>query len=774
MAGLRAALYKDGALFFKTGGLAVLVLPLLLLLALRGGLGEVSPYIRPFPVAVRDLDNTPMSRALLAQMEEIQLFSPVYVLEEETDAQALARGAAAVVTIPRDFFYALYTMEDCPVPVTLNESMELEGALFSAIFRSVMDIIGADQAAERGIYQFCYGALTPAQEAELYAGASLRLIRDALGRQLVFSDGGQEADLQGALERRLLAAALAVLVLALACGAEKTLPEERALGVLPRFRAMGCSLAAFAASKFLLALGVSLPALGALGLAFSGELSPPLLLLIALVLLLGAFGLLAVPAAWCCTAAGVQRWGNLLLLTSLVLGGTLWPRTLLPAPLAWAGQLTLPYYGALALEAASRGWSGAEILYLLRPVLWMAGLGLGLAWAGLGRRDGRPEGRPAVSLALGPVPPARPARGTAARLLSLTWMKLPALAGGWTGLALLLAAALLCGAVGASVQAGGGERLVLAVQDQDRSPQSQDLLARLEGREGVVLLAGAGERALLTGEVEGLLTIPSGYGAALEAGEAALLSYEGAPEALSVQGARELIAGQAAVQRSRLGAADRAAERLGRPLSRQEEFNLLALVDGQMDSRPPLYTIQTARGMPLPPPFLPSPLSFAALTMLFTLFSAAPWCGGGRRAEARLALLPRGRLLAYGSDWLALAILGAAAGLAALLPAGLEMDALPALAGCALCIAALALLLARVQVQTGRVDALAPVMALLLCLLGGCFLDVSRQIPALARLAWLTPPGLFLAAAEGSAGALAVLLLSGGLFAALGIRAGRA
>ena len=107
MSGLKAALYKDLKLFFRRTGLAVLLLPLALLLALQFGLTDsgAQSYLQPFPVAVRDEDNTIMSRSLVAQMSRVQVFSQILRAEDgEGDAQLLERGAAAVVTIPEDFF----------------------------------------------------------------------------------------------------------------------------------------------------------------------------------------------------------------------------------------------------------------------------------------------------------------------------------------------------------------------------------------------------------------------------------------------------------------------------------------------------------------------------------------------------------------------------------------------------------------------------------------------------------------------------------------------
>ena len=73
--------------------------------------------------------------------------------------------------------------------------------------------------------------------------------------------------------------------------------------------------------------------------------------------------------------------------------------------------------------------------------------------------------------------------------------------------------------------------------------------------------------------------------------------------------------------------------------------------------------------------------------------------------------------------------------------------------------AALALLLTRLSPQSGRVDTLAPFLALIICVLGGCFLDLSQLSPALQRLALLTPQGLALQSAGG-----ALLVLGGVLF----------
>lgn len=763
MRGWRGALYKELRLFFRGPGWAALLLPVLLLLALRAGMAEPASCVRAFPVAVRDLDNTMMSRSLFSQMERISLFSRLIPAEDASDSQLLEAGAAAVVTIPKDFFYALYTMEDCPVDVTLNGDMPLEAALFQTMFRSVLGIIQADQAVGLGVYQFCWGELTEARSQAMYAETAQYLFQDALGRQRVFSDEADQPDLEGALARRLTATLLSVLALFLSCCAVKTLPEERDLGVLPRCRAAGCGLLPFLGAKF---GAVVLLALPVVVLILPGM--PALFPLCALILLFGAFGLMLALSFRAKNAAAVQRRGSLLLLASLVLGGTLWP--LGEGPLRVLGRLTLPCCGLLGLEALHRGASPAELLSLLWPVLAMGVAGIGLGRAGLLRPA---EGRGGRVLA--PVPEAVPKAGIQSvplRLLSLALFQLRAMAGGGRGLAVLLCALLLCGGAASAVQSGPPGDVRVAVWDQDGTALSGELIQHLSGQDGLSLVfpgEAEGERLLLLGETECRLTIEAGYGQALAAGGALPLRLESASAALSAQGVREIVAGQAAAQISRLRAPGLAEAQLGRELSEAERAELMEQISRTEAEMPLLYRMETLSGAALPDPFAPAPMSFAALAVLLVLFTAASWSGADRRPiMRRLGALPCGRLLVQGSSWLALSGLGFLTALAVLLPGGgLDGFALLGAASYGFCVGGLSLLLLRFTAMEGRVDGLAPFLALILCLLGGCFLDLGQVSPALARLSLLTPPGLVLRAAEGVLWADGILLGGGAVLFAL-------
>ena len=68
-----ALLAKDLRLFFRRSGVVSLALSLVLLGALALGGGDLSrgAYVEPFPIAVRDEDQTLMSASLIGQMKQV-------------------------------------------------------------------------------------------------------------------------------------------------------------------------------------------------------------------------------------------------------------------------------------------------------------------------------------------------------------------------------------------------------------------------------------------------------------------------------------------------------------------------------------------------------------------------------------------------------------------------------------------------------------------------------------------------------------------------------
>ena len=228
------------------------------------------------------------------------------------------------------------------------------------------------------------------------------------------------------------------------------------------------------------------------------------------------------------------------------------------------------------------------------------------------------------------------------------------------------------------------------------------------------------------------------------------------------------MAGRVIAQLRRAQSVSQAAALLGRHLSAQETEALFALIQELGDQLPDLYRLSYAGGQPSPDPFSPSPLSFALLVALFTLLTAAAPLGSAesRAVRARMGVFRRGRAVELASSLAALTLLGFASAALTLLPSGSGAKQYIAALPASFCFAALALWLARAAGGEGRVDALAPLAALL----GGCFMDLSALSPAVARLTLLSPAGLAAAAAASPLCALA-LLAEGAAFTALASRA---
>ena len=366
-----ACVKKDIKLFQSGAGIAAVCLPVVLMLCLMAFMGDTAlgrAYVAPFAIAVRDEDGTPMSRSLIRQLSEIEILSEVIRADAETDDALLSRGAAAVIRLPKDFFYRVYTMDDCPVDILLNTDMPLESALVHSMLTSVLDILSADQQAYRAVFSAAYGEQSPERQYEMYAAAAGSILDDALGRQKVFTGDGDLADAAQQLRLSFFVCAVSLLSMFVPLVTLKTLPDELAMGILPRYIAAGGSVFALLMSKLVSALALTLPPAAALFLIVQPARPLPFALTV-LLLFFASFGLFLLLSACARSAARSQLYGNLTILFMLVAGGALYPVELLPRALQALAPLTLPYYALVGVRAASGGLGIADMLAALWPLV---------------------------------------------------------------------------------------------------------------------------------------------------------------------------------------------------------------------------------------------------------------------------------------------------------------------------------------------------------------------------------------------------------------------
>lgn len=798
---LRALLLKDLTLFLRGAGMVALLLPFLLLLFFakekESLLSDVT--LKPFPIAIRDEDETYMSRTLIHMVGEVELFSKVDVVKEESDAELFAKGYAAVTTIPKDFFYEMYVSDKRPALLSLNEEMPLQATLYRAVFTSVMDVIRMEEAAHYGMYFFVYGKLNRQQKIDAYNETSENLFLDILGRQQVFDSDLLHSDAPSSDLRRLAAILLSVVTVLFLTGFLSSVPEERKKRILPRFVALGGNPFYFALSRYLLFLLFLTPILIAVCLldVQVGRLFLFLCLLVPVSAVFLAFSALGLYVSG---ARMMRRVGSVYLLFSLILSGTIWPLRGLPVWMSYLQRLTLPDQFRMILEMPTPMESGREMIpfLLVHLFLFLFGWMLPRFYRPKREEEQRKKGR---STFQNPAEVAenlqtergmncaevaenaqtiaeedRPKGRTKAlfRGCLLTLSKLRLIAGRRREAGGMILVLLLCGFLTAFLQKGEGREIHLLIWDEDQTQRSAELVERMTKVDGLRVslkdrkeAEGERKRDLITGDAEGMLVIPSGYGRAIVTGKDARLHFESKASSFSNQGLREIIAGQNNILKAEARARLEAQKRLSHPLSEQENHDLSQWMKREESTFPPLYKIETEKETEpegsFKDPFAPDSFHFAIFGVMILLFAEAEVFASvdHRRVERRMRAYPQGVFMMRFSDLAALVLTGGGVLLCFLLPGQAVFQRFVPVLFFLIILASLALLLAYRSKNAGRNGAVAPYLALLLGLGGGCFTDVSAFSGLLGKVYPFLPSGALFGAVSGqqAGGETALLVL---------------
>ena len=775
---LRALLMKDLTLFLRGAGLVALLLPFLLLLFFvkekESLLSDVT--LKPFPIAIRDEDETYMSRTLIHMVGEVELFSKVDVVKEESDAELFAKGYAAVTTIPKDFFYEMYVSDKRPALLSLNEGMPLQATLYRAVFTSVMDVIRMEEAAHYGMYFFVYGKLNRQQKIDAYNETSENLFLDILGRQQVFDSDLLHSDAPSSDLRRLVSILLSVVTVLFLTGFLSSVPEERKKRILPRFVALGGNPFYFALSRYLLFLLFLTPILIAVCL-LAVQVGRLFLFLCLLVPVSAVFLAFSTLGLYVSGARMMRRVGSVYLLFSLILSGTIWPLRGLPVWMSYLQRLTLPDQFRMILEMPTLTESGREMIpfLLVHFCLFLFGWMLPHFHRSKEEERKREKGRNTFQNRA-EVAENRPKGRTKTlfRGCLLTLSKLRLIAGRRREAGGTILVLLLCGALTAFLQKGEGREIHLLIWDEDQTQRSAELVERMTKVDGLRVslkdrkeAEGERKRDLITGDAEGMLVIPGGYGRAIVTGKDARLHFESKASSFSNQGLREIIAGQNNNLKAEARARLEAQKRLSHPLSEQENHDLNQWMKREERTFPPLYKIETEKETEpegsFKDPFAPDSFHFAIFGVMILLFAEAEVFASvdHRRVERRMSACPQGLLMMRFSDLAALVLTGGGVLLCFLLPGQAVFQRFVPVLLFLIILASLALLLAYRSKNAGRNGAIAPYLALLLGLGGGCFTDVSAFSGLLGKVYPFLPSGALFGAASGqqAGGETALLVL---------------
>ena len=697
MKGFFAAIWKDGKLFLRKGGLFILLFPLLLFPLFAFFFQGQSGQMQAFPVMVIDEDQTIMSKTLIREMEKVELFSTVIKEEgeigQEGREKAFQEGVVGILRIPKDFFYTAYRFEGEPVDLSLNANRPTESLLFQSIFTSIMEIMEKEQEISKGVFHALYGeSLSKQEEESLYEHASERLLTAVLKRQLVFDEEGQSSQVEKALSLRIFSFIFFFLLAFCALSSVFSVPEEEKKGIPQRFALLGGR--GFFLSKlfflFLSALPLLLLCLFALkkSLDLSLEQLIPIAFILCVELLSFFFFFYQL-----FRIMGEESTAKLLSFSLLFLGilytGKLFGESNAPELVKRLSPITV---NRMVLEGVRRGLSFSTLLSTGLPLLLWDALALALGILsgiyfklktffkqkafsrklqreskrqdgqfGQDRPDGqhgqfgqyrpdgqhgqyRPDGqhgqhgqyRPGgqdKSYEKSPLP-------FPCSLLSLRFFLL---LGGGRGFLLLV---LFLLSLFAYSRVGGKEKLSLMLVREDQGAWSEELIQELQQEKGLqveVVENREAEKALLEGSVEGVLWIKEGFTGDTEGRGS--LHYESSADSLAEMGIREIVAALSSTLRMEKGALAYGESLLGRSLNETEKEAIEESI-AKSKRTEPLYQIQELKGERGRSLFQPKREAVLGFVLYFFLFSLGTALGREeeKRVFQRSRTYPAGRI----------------------------------------------------------------------------------------------------------------------------------
>lgn len=661
MKGFFAAIWKDGKLFLRKGGLFILLFPLLLFPLFAFFFQGQSSQMQAFPVMVIDEDQTIMSKTLIREMEKVELFSTVIKEEgeigQEGREKAFQEGVVGILRIPKDFFYTAYRFEGEPVDLSLNANRPTESLLFQSIFTSIMEIMEKEQEISKGVFHALYGeSLSKQEEESLYEHASERLLTAVLKRQLVFDEEGQSSQVEKALSLRIFSFIFFFLLAFCALSSVFSVPEEEKKGIPQRFALLGGR--GFFLSKlfflFLSALPLLLLCLFALqkSLDLSLEQLVPIAFILCVELLSFFFFFYQL-----FRIMGEESTAKLLSFSLLFLGilytGKLFGESNAPELVKRLSPITV---NRMVLEGVRRGLSFSTLLSTALPLLFWDALALALGiFSGILSKLKTFSKRRTFSRKLqreskrqyGQDRPGGQYKSYDKSALpfpgSLLSLRFSLLLGGGRGFLLLV---LFLLSLFAYSRVGGKEKLSLMLVREDQGAWSAELIQEIQQEQGLqveVVENQEAEKALLEGSVEGVLWIKEGFTGDTEGRGS--LHYESSADSLAEMGIREIVAALSSTLRMEKGALAYGESLLGRSLNEMEKEAIEQTIVKSKRTEP-LYQIQELKGERGRSLFQPKREAVLGFVLYFFLFSLGTALGREEEKKVfqRSRTYPAGRL----------------------------------------------------------------------------------------------------------------------------------
>ena len=749
-----SCLVKDVRLFFsRKSAVLVLVLPILLLAVLIPGFAETTSartYVRPFRFAVCDLDDSVMSRSLISQLRQFELFEEIASVREVNSAESwFGQGYAALVTIPDNFFYAMYDMENLAVNIEFNPEMPTESAVLKAVFSSVTDIVAAEQKARLTEFRLQIQAgLNPDRQELYYESANYELKR-ALSRRNVFSDYQLIEDYTENSLKAAYATVTAMLCMLIPLCVLRGLPEELLMGIVDRLRCSGKGLYTLLLSKYFAALILFLLPFAIISAA-AGLNQSPSAYISALTLFSFSFALFGIISISTSNASKAQLIGNILVVLFLLTGGALYPYQMLPRFVQKLAYTSPVFYYL-------RGINGR---YREMVILFSVSVLLLISFFVICRNPLHMNLHRSVKHSVSTVGNREIAIQTGnADIVSVTWYKMLAMTGRRAMFLIMLAASIFCFyIVNCILDETVANEIIIAVADEDKTEISGEYIDALSSSEGVRVISKNEQNArkmLENGEAEAVLVLKEGFEKAFVENSAIPIDFYSSASGVSADAGREICAGILLSLQSNYDAVNRL---VSAGVIKQEEkglyFEELKMVEAE--AKPIVTykneTVGSSAEKSVYGRIYARYSGFVSLLIFLFLMSLSVLLSGtsSRAIKKAVSTVPRGYTLHVITDYLALVLAGVFLAAAALLCSSqIGAGEITAYFLYINCVAGICLLISLTRAGGGA-DMTASVLAMITGTVGGCFFDLSALGKSFKILSYFTPQGLLIGAISGS------------------------
>lgn len=368
---LLACIKKDIKLICGNGpkGILLLVLPIglfFLLSFFMRGMANENSYMKPFSIAVRMEDDSEPSALLVTQLRNISIFDRVITSDTIDEEKLFQEDCAAVLTVPKDFFYDLYEMKDTDVKIVLNPDMPREAYIVRSSIGAVMGILEKNQRVYYADEKLRYGEINNEQQWEIFENYSNTSAQEALQRLQYFKIDSLYEDETASQKAFFCIGIVSMLLMFIPLCIVRNLHEEKELGIIDRLAASNSGsfhmvLSKMIASAILTALPIA-AVLFIVRIPNAMRLVPALL-----VLFLASFSFFLLLSLLCKSSERTQLIGNIVLVLMLVLGGAFFPYRLIPNPARYVSCATLPYYVSRAFYSVSLGRGTLDALKATIP-----------------------------------------------------------------------------------------------------------------------------------------------------------------------------------------------------------------------------------------------------------------------------------------------------------------------------------------------------------------------------------------------------------------------